>query len=100
MYDPETDLWTALPNFTRPRLLGETYSSQDTVHCFEMCNLPRDQCFLTVLDGKLTAMDLNDFEVLGEDNIWRKYEYDGERRGEVWGISYALLPTSHLTGTD
>ena len=62
-----------------------------------MCNLPRDEYFLTVLDGKLTAMDLNDFEVLGEDNIWRKYEYDGERRGEVWGISYALLPTSSGT---
>ena len=30
VYDPETDLWTALPNFTKPRLLEETY-------CFEMC---------------------------------------------------------------
>ena len=54
-----------------------------------MCNLPRDEYFLTVLDGKLTAMDLNDFEVLGEDNIWRKHEYDGEKRGDFRFISYA-----------
>ena len=90
-------MWTALPNFTLLRLLGETYSSQDTVHCFEMFNLPRKQCFLTVVDGKLTAMNLNYFEVLGEDNIWRKHKYDGEKRSEVWGISYALVPTSSGT---
>ena len=56
-----------------------------------------------MLDGKLTAMDDNDFEVLepafgfAQEAIWRKHEYSGEERpGSRCGVplSYALLPTS------
>ena len=55
-----------------------------------------------MLDGKLTAMDDNDFEVLElepafEEAIWRKHEYSVEERpGSRCGVlfSYALLPTS------
>ena len=60
--------------------------------------LPRDDCFLTVVDGKLTAMDDSDYEVLGEDSIWRRHEFDGEKRAHADNsISYALLPTSSGT---
>ena len=55
-----------------------------------------------MLDGKLTAMDDNDFEVLelepafDEEAIWRKHEYSGEERpGSGFNLfSCALLPTS------
>ena len=58
--------------------------------------MPRDyDCFLTVLEGKLTAIDRRGFEVLEEDG-WRKHEYAGEKRAD-YGISYALLPTSSGT---
>ena len=60
--------------------------------------MPRDDCFLTVVDGKLTAMDHSDYEVLGEDSIWRRHEYDDEKLADAdFGISYALLPTSSGT---
>ena len=63
-----------------------------------MLLLPRDDCFLTVVDGKLTAMDHSDYEVLGEDSIWRRHEFDGEKRAHADNsISYALLPTSSGT---
>ena len=52
-----------------------------------------------MLDGKLTAMGDNDFEVLelepafAQEAIWRKHEYSGEER--LFNlISCALLPTS------
>ena len=55
-----------------------------------------------MLDGKLTAMDDNDFEVLelepaiAQEAIWRKHEYSGEERpGSGFNLfSCALLPTS------
>ena len=60
--------------------------------------LPRDDCFLTVVDGKLTAIHCTDYEVLGEDSIWSRHEYDGEKLADAdFGISYALLPTSSGT---
>ena len=60
--------------------------------------MPRARCFLTVLEGKLTAIDCSDYEVLGEDSIWRRHEYDGEKQADAdFGISYALLPTSSGT---
>ena len=58
--------------------------------------MPRDPCcFLTVLEGKLTAIDRRGFEVLEEDG-WREHEYAGEKLAD-FGISYALLPTSSGT---
>ena len=60
--------------------------------------LPRDDCFLTVVDGKLTAMDHRGFEVLEEDG-WRQHKYAGETQAD-YDISYALLPTSSGTAWD
>ena len=64
-----------------------------------MLLLPRyylgNDYFLTVLEGKLTAIDRRGFEVLEEDG-WRKHEYAGETLAD-FGISYALLPTSSGT---
>ena len=55
-----------------------------------------------MLDGKLTALGGNDFEVLepafgfAQEAIWRKHEYSGEERpGSGFNLfSCALLPTS------
>ena len=51
-----------------------------------------------MVDGKLTVMDHSDYEVLGEDSIWRRHKFDDEKRADAdFGISYALLPTSSGT---
>ena len=63
MYDPDTNQWTALPKFTRPRLLvRKLHRIQFIVLNYVI--IARDEYFLDVLDGNLTAVDLHDFEVL------------------------------------
>ena len=57
--------------------------------------MSRNENFLTVLEGKLTAIDCSDYEVLGEDSIWRKHEYAGEKQAD-YGISYASKVLSEL----
>ena len=92
MYDPDTNQWTALPKFTRPRLLvRKLYKIQFIVLNYVI--IARDEYFLGVLDGNLTAVDLCDFEVLEVDR-WKRAKYSGEKRPYFNLISYALIPTS------
>ena len=93
MYDPDTNLWTTLPNFTIPRLLVR---QRCRIQCIALkyVIIARVDYFLTVLEGKLTAVDIYSFEVLEGDDIWTKHKYSGAKRPYFNFVSYALLPTS------
>ena len=87
VYDPLTNSWTPLPNFT----FGRSIYQQKTKKCISILFSFRTFFSLAVVGGKLTAASNSDFEVL-EDEGWTLKNYNGPTPPFLHAVSYALVP--------